>query len=97
MRVQNKEKLDTFKTKYPALKNAINRWVSIVEAADWKTPSDVKSTFGVNVDFVGKQVVFDIGGNKARIIAKIVYGVLQIVNVSHVLDHAEYDTNKWKE
>lgn len=97
MRVQNKEKLDNFRTIYPALKNAINRWVSIVEAAQWKTPNDVKNTFGANVDFVGKQVVFDIGGNKARIIAKILYGIIQIVNVTHVLDHAEYDANKWKD
>ena len=77
--------------------NALDRWVNIVEAANWKIPNDVKSTFGVNVDFEGKQVVFDVGGNKARIIAKIVYGILQIVNVSHVLDHAEYDKKKWKE
>ncbi len=77
--------------------NALKRWVNIVESADWKNPTDVKSTFGVNVAFVGKQVVFDVGGNKARIIAKIIYGILQIVNVTHVLDHAEYDMKKWKE
>jgi len=97
MRVQNKEKLDIFRRKHPSMANALNRWVNIVEAADWKSPIDVKSTFGVNVDFVGKQVVFDVGGNKARIIAKIIYGILQIVNVTHVLDHAEYDKKKWKE
>ena len=97
MRVQNKKKLDIFRKKHPSMANALNRWVNIVEAADWKSPIDVKSTFGVNVDFVGKQVVFDVGGNKARIIAKIIYGILQIVNVSHVLDHAEYDKKIWKE
>lgn len=97
MRVQNKEKLDTFKRKHPTIAGAINRWVNIVEAADWKIPTDVKKTFGVNVDFVGKQVVFDVGGNNARIISKIIYGTLQIVNVTHVLDHAEYDKKKWKE
>ena len=97
MRVQNKEKIDLFRKKHPTLANAINRWTNIVEAADWKNPSDVKKTFGVNVDFVGKQVVFDIGGNKARIVAKTVYGILQIVNITHVMDHAEYDKNKWKE
>lgn len=97
MRVQNKEKLDIFRRKHPSTAKPLNRWVNIVEAADWKNPVDLKSTFGVNVDFVGKQVVFDVGGNKARIIAKVIYGTLQIVNVTHVLDHAEYDKNKWKE
>ena len=97
MRVQNKEKLEIFRIKHPSISYALNRWVNVVEAADWKSPVDVKSTFGVNVDFVGKQVVFDVGGNKARIITKVVYGILQIVNVAHVLDHAEYDKKKWKE
>ena len=97
MRVQNKEKLDNFRKKHPGAASAVNRWVNIVEAAEWKTPNDIKKTFGVNVDFVGKQVVFDIGGNKARVIAKIVYGVLQIVNITHVMDHAEYDKKKWKD
>lgn len=97
MRVHNKEKLDAFRGKHPVLKKAIDRWVNIVEAADWKNPNDVKKTFGVNVDFVGKQVIFDVGGNKARIIAKLVYGIVQIVNVTHVMDHDEYDKNKWKE
>ncbi len=97
MQVQNKDKLDGFRKKHPAIASAINRWVNIVEAADWKNPNDVKKTFGVNVDFVGKQVVFDIGENKVRIIAKIIYGVLQIVNVAHVVDHSEYDKKKWME
>ncbi len=97
MRVQNKEKLDIFRRKHPSIANALSRWVNIVEAADWKKPVDVKSTLGVNVDFVGKQVIFDVGGNKARIVSKLVYGILQIVNVTHVMDHAEYDKKKWKE
>jgi len=97
MRLHNKEKLDLFRRKHQTLASAVSRWVMIVESADWKNPSDVKRTFGVNVDFVCKQVVFDIGGNKARVIAKVIYGTLQIVNVTHVLDHNEYDKGKWKE
>ena len=97
MRIQNKERLDAFRRKHPAIGKAIDRLVNIVEAAMWIKPIDVKKTFGSNVDFVGKQVVFDVGGNKARIIAKIVYGVLQLVNVTHVMDHAEYDKGKWKD
>ncbi|MCB9027445.1 MAG: type II toxin-antitoxin system HigB family toxin [Bdellovibrionaceae bacterium] len=46
---------------------------------------------------VAKYISFDIGGNKARVIAKIACGILQIVNVTHVLDHAAYDKKKWME
>ena len=37
----------------------------------FKNPQDIKNLFGGNVDFVGQQVVFDVGGNKVRTITKI--------------------------
>ncbi len=52
--------------------------------------------FGRNVDFVGSQTVFDVGGNKVRAITKIEFSV-KIVLVTHVLTHKEYDKEKWKE
>ena len=58
-------------------------------------PQDIKNLFGVNVDFVGNQTVFDVGGNKIRAITKIEFGV-KIVLVTHVLTHNEYDKDKWK-
>lgn len=66
----------------------------MVEAADWKNPADVKKTFGA-ADIVGSQTVFNIGGNKYRLIARIAY-VLQTVLVRYVLTHAEYDKGDWK-
>lgn len=40
--------------------------------------------------------VFDIGGNKLRLIA-IVHYRAQKVFIPHVLDHGEYDKGKWME
>jgi len=47
-------------------------------------------------DQVGKLTVFDISGNKFRIIAAIHYNRRRIY-IRHVLTHAEYDKGKWKE
>jgi mRNA interferase HigB len=47
-------------------------------------------------DQVGKLTVFNIGGNKARLIAAIHYN-RQKVYIRAVLTHAEYDEGKWKE
>lgn len=70
--------------------------MKLVEGAEFKSPQDVKQMFGGNVDFVGSQTVFDVGGNKVRAITKVAFGV-KVVIVTHVLTHTEYDKNKWKE
>jgi len=49
-----------------------------------------------SVDKVGKFTVFDIGGNKFRLIAAVHYNRKKVY-IRHVLTHAEYDSDKWKE
>ena len=51
--------------------------------------ADLKTVFG-SVDRVGGFCVFDIGGNKFRIIAALHWD-RQIAYIRHVLTHAEYD------
>lgn len=88
--------IDDFKKKHSASRKALDRWIKLIESVDFKNPQEVKQLFGVNVDFVGQQVVFDVGGNKVRTITKIEYGV-KVILVTHVLTHSEYDKNGWKE
>jgi mRNA interferase HigB len=59
--------------------------------ANW---SDLKASFN-SVDRVGDLVVFDIGGNKYRLIAYIRLEK-QIVYIKAVLTHQEYDKGAWK-
>ena len=47
-------------------------------------------------DKVGEFHVFDIGGNKLRLIASVQYR-MQRVYIKHLLDHRDYEKNKWKE
>ena len=49
-----------------------------------------------SVDKVGKFTVFDIGGNKFRLIVAIHYNRKKVY-IRHVLTHAEYDKGNWKE
>ncbi len=67
-----------------------------MEGAEFSSPQDLKQMFGGTVDFVGRQTVFDVGGNKIRTITKVTFGQ-RIVLITHVLTHAEYDRNKWRE
>lgn len=96
MQLLGKNIIDEFKKKHSTSRKALDRWVNLIEGADFNTPQSIKNLFGNNVDFVGNQTVFDVGGNKVRAITKIEFGI-KIVLVTHVLTHKEYDKDKWKE
>ena len=96
MKLLGKNVINSFKKKHATSRRALDRWVKLVEGATFKVPQDIKGLFGSNVDFVGSQVIFDVGGNKVRAITKVEYGV-EVVLVTHVLTHKEYDKEKWKE
>jgi mRNA interferase HigB len=96
VRLLGKNIIDDFKKNHSSSRKALDRWVKLIESAHFENNHDVKQLFGVNVDFVSEQAVFDVGGNKVRAITKIQYGV-KIVLVTHVLTHGDYDKNKWKE
>lgn len=96
MRVIGLDKIQAFQIKHPTSVKALNRLVILLQSADCSSPHDLKKVFGVNVDFVGKQTVLDAGGNKVRVITKIQYGI-RLVIIIYVMDHKEYDKEKWKE
>ncbi|OTP80603.1 hypothetical protein PAMC26510_01395 [Caballeronia sordidicola] len=54
----------------------------------------MKRTFNT-VDYVAPFTVFDVGGNKYRVITDIHYNRKKVY-IRYVLTHAEYDRNKWK-
>ena len=94
MKLAGEERTVAFAGEHKNLKNALQRWVETVEAADWKNPADMKKTFG-SADVVGNQTVFNVGGNKCRLIALVQYKSRRVL-VQHVLTHPEYDKGDWK-
>ena len=70
-------------------------WHQVAKHAEWEQFAEVRETFNT-VDLVGRFLVFDIGGNKYRLIAVIHFNRGKLF-IRHVLTHAEYDEGKWKD
>lgn len=96
MRVISLKKLRSF-WQDPRNANAevpLRAWYRVVRHADWKNFADVKATYNAT-DQTGNKVIFDVGGNKFRLIAVIDYERHKLF-VRHVLTHKEYETGNWK-
>ncbi|HET6246186.1 MAG TPA: type II toxin-antitoxin system HigB family toxin [Tepidisphaeraceae bacterium] len=99
MRVIARRPLVEFWKKHAAAENPLVEWYQRTRKATWSNFTDVKATFGqtdsAKVDS-GRQVcIFDIGGNKFRLVAAVHYNT-QTVFILRVLTHKEYDWEKWK-
>lgn len=65
-------------------------WYQRVSSADWATPADVKADFGSASILKDGRVVFNIAGNKYRIVVWINYSY-RVVYVRFIGRHDEYD------
>jgi mRNA interferase HigB len=70
-------------------------WHREADHADWKNFTDVRERYP-HADKAGKFIVFNIGGNKYRLITVIHFNRGKVY-VRHVLTHEEYDRMTWKE
>jgi len=96
MHVISQKPLRAFWKTHPDAEKPLRGWLQKAEQGDWETFDNVRAVFGRRVDRVGKYSVFDIGGNKYRLIAAIHFNRRKVF-VRHVLTHADYDRGKWKE
>jgi mRNA interferase HigB len=74
---------------------ALDVWYRLMKRSRYKTFADLKSVFGA-VDKVDQLFVFDIGGNKLRIVAAIHFNSDKVF-IRHILSHKEYDKDIWKQ
>jgi mRNA interferase HigB len=68
----------------------LRAWVKVVRAAEWSNPPAVKRTFNSADILRDGRVVFDIGGNKYRLVAWVNYHY-GVVYVRFVGTHRYYD------
>jgi len=69
---------------------ALEAWFREAKRAAWKTPADVKAQYRSVSILKGGRVVFNVCGNKYRLVVRVNYGV-GIVYVRFVGTHADYD------
>lgn len=84
---------------HPRAVGPLDEWFRLTEKAVWKTFVDVRHSFGqtdvAKVKSGNTVCVFDIGGNKFRLIAKVSYEKGKVY-VLRILTHKEYDADRWK-
>jgi len=92
MRVISNKTLLTFAKLHPQSRVPLQAWRKLIESSNYENFSQLRATFA-SVDKVGTFYVFDISGNKFRVIAAIHFN-RKMLFVRHVFTHAEYD--RWK-
>jgi len=90
MRVISKSMLRAFWALHPDAESALRAWNREVESVVWKTPADVKKAHGNASIIGGTRVVFNICGNKYRLVVRFNYA-WQVAYTRFIGTHAEYD------
>lgn len=93
MKLLGKQILHDFKERHPDAKSHIDSWEAEVEEAQWKTPIDLKRDFQKASILKDNHVIFDILGNRYRLLVQITYKN-GVVLTKKAGTHKEYD--KWK-
>lgn len=87
-------RLREYAQKHNDCREALENWYKIASKAVWLNLVEVQSIFPT-AEAVGNFTVFNIKGNKYRLIVSIDYEV-QLIYIKYVLTHAEYDKETWK-
>lgn len=90
MRIISKKTLKDFWEREPAARAELEAWHAEVKHAGWATPADVKAKYGSASILKDGRVVFNICGNKYRLVAWINYDFFTVY-VRFVGTHEEYD------
>jgi len=90
MRIIARSTLREFWEVHTDVEQALRAWIDDVAQVDWQSPADIKSVYA-NASFIGNnRVVFNIKGNKYRLIVHVRYDI-SIIFIRFVGSHAEYD------
>jgi len=93
MRIIARRTLRQFHDKYPDSKGPLDSWYHEVKKIKWFKPQDIKNKYKNASIVANNRVVFNIGGNKYRLVVKVDYKA-SIVLIRFVGTHKEYDKIK---
>lgn len=95
MHIITRKRLNEFATAHPPATSGLAHWYRVLKKQNPENFAELRRLFP-HADQVGGLTVFNIGGNKARLIAAIHYNRRKVY-IRAVLTHVEYDAGKWKE
>jgi len=87
--------LNEFAARRSDSKTELDAWYRVARKAHWQSLVEVKNVYP-HADAVGTCTIFNIGGNKYRLITKINYA-RQAIYIRNVLTHPQYDRGNWKD
>jgi mRNA interferase HigB len=95
MHIISRKRLNDFADVHPDARTALEYWYRHMKGHNFASLEEMRTLFPT-ADKVGKLTVFNLGGNKVRLIAAIHYNRRKVY-VRAVLTHKEYDDHRWKE
>lgn len=93
MRITGRDILKRFAQRFPDAEKSLAAWSENMSMRDIGNFAELRKIFG-SADVVGHLIVFDIRGNRYRLIAQIDF-CSQRCNVCDVLTHTAYERRKW--
>ncbi|MDM8529678.1 type II toxin-antitoxin system HigB family toxin [Anaerolineales bacterium HSG25] len=95
MHIISRRALRDFWERYPDSQKPLSRWFKIVQNSNFSSFAELRNSFP-SVDKVGNLIVFNIGGNKYRLITSIHFNRNKVY-IRHVLTYKMYDKGVWKQ
>jgi mRNA interferase HigB len=95
MHIISEKKLRDFWAAHPEAETPLRAWIKVAQEAKWEKFADIRQAYA-HADQVDKFTVFNIGGNKFRLVVVVHFNRGKLY-VRHVLTHKEYDEDKWKD
>ena len=95
MHIISRKALREFSKRHPDSDTPLDTWYRIIRSNRFETFVELRRFFP-SADKVGNLIVFNIGGNKYRLITSVHFS-RQKVYVRHILTHEEYNQERWKQ
>jgi mRNA interferase HigB len=90
-----KQTIEAFCEQFPQSKTSFREWLAKLKRARWQEPGDIRETY-CSSDLLGRgssRVVFNISGNRYRMIVRYVFGEKQVhLFICWIGNHSEYDS-----